>query len=305
MAAIAVLVVLAGCGREEAPPGTHSGPPAAAPPAANAPEARPSPPPSAANAPPEPASAPSAATRVALVIDDLGQRLGGADGQLLELPVPLTVAVLPGRPHSQAIAARVGAGAGQGEAARRELYLHLPMQPEGYPQVDPGPDALLVGLEPGEVAARLERALSSVPGAIGVNNHMGSAATADTLLMAALMTALRARGLHFLDSLTTPHSVAWRAARQAGVPWARNRLFLDVDHTDEAAVSARLSELVAVARRSGQAIGIAHPHAASAAVLAREIPRYQEEGVSFVTVSELTVTPAATVTQTTGAGDDR
>lgn len=246
--------------------------------------------------------------RVALVIDDLGQRVTGADAALLALPVPLTLAVLPGRPHSRAIAALAAGRHGSDEPARRDLFLHLPMEPEGYPGVDPGPGALLLGQAPAEVAARLEQGLAAVPGAIGVNNHMGSAATADTLLMAALMAALEVRGLRFLDSLTTPRSVAWRAARRAGVPCARNRLFLDVDHTDEAAVSARLAELVAVARRSGQAIGIAHPHPATAAVLTREIPRYVEDGVRFVTVSELmtavTTTAAATDTsETTNTSD--
>jgi polysaccharide deacetylase 2 family uncharacterized protein YibQ len=161
------------------------------------------------------------------------------------------------------------------------------MQPLDYPATNPGPGALLVGLDPAEVILRLDTALASVPGARGVNNHMGSAATADPALMATLMGALGERGLLFLDSLTTPHSVAWREARAAGLPVLRNRLFLDVDHLDEAAISARLAELVGVARASGQAIGIGHPHAATAAVLARELPDYMAAGVRFVTVSEL------------------
>lgn len=234
--------------------------------------------------------------RVALVIDDLGQRLDGPDAALLALPVPLTLAVLPGRPHSRAIAALAG--------QRRDLFLHLPMEPQGYPDIDPGPGALMLGQTPAEIAGLLEHGLASVPGAVGVNNHMGSAATADTLLMAGLMAALEVRGLRFLDSLTTPRSVAWRVARRAGVPCARNRLFLDVDHTDEVAVNARLAELVAVARRTGQAIGIAHPHPVTAAVLTREIPRYVQEGVRFVTASEL-MTPAPAAVEAPGAGHGR
>jgi len=120
-----------------------------------------------------------------------------------------------------------------------------------------------------------------------VNNHMGSAATADSLLMDALMAEIDRRGLRFLDSLTSPRSVAYQAARAAGVPALRNRLFLDVDHQDEAAITASLEALIASARARGQAVGIGHPHAATAAVLARELPRYAAEGVRFVTVSEL------------------
>lgn len=229
----------------------------------------------------------AAGPRVALVIDDLGQRLTGPAAELLALPVPLTLAVLPGLPHSREVAAQAARGIDEPTAARRELLLHLPMQPLDYPATDPGPGALLVGMDPVEAVARLDRALAAVPGATGVNNHMGSAATADSLLMSVLMEALAARGLRFLDSLTTPHSVAAQAARRAGVPCARNRLFLDADPADEATISARLAELVAVARHAGSAIGIGHPHAATAAVLAREVPRLEAEGVRFVTVSEL------------------
>ncbi len=259
---------------------------------------------------------------VALVIDDWGQRLGGPPAEILAVPLPLTLAVLPGLPRSREVAAlatplvlpavaaaadttgvsgesrrrRRAAGcpvevcltpAAAAPVARREVFLHLPMQPLGYPGTDPGPDALLVGLEAEAVGERLDRALRSVPGARGVNNHMGSAATADSALMGALMDELGRRGLRFLDSLTTPRSVAWQAARSAGVPALRNRLFLDVDHQDEAAITASLAALIAVARERGQAVGIGHPHAATAAVLARELPRYAAEGVRFVTLSEL------------------
>lgn len=258
---------------------------------------------------------------VALIIDDWGQRLDGAARQILDLPVPLTLAVLPGLPHSREVAALAtslalpaddkdpGAAGSSAEPARgrsaagcpvelrlatatapearREIFLHLPMQPQGYPQTNPGPDALLVGMAEADLVRRLDLALAQVPGARGVNNHMGSAATADLPLMSNLMAQLHARGLRFVDSLTTPRSVAYRAARDAGVPAARNRLFLDVDYKDQVAIAKNLAALVAVARKTGQVVGIGHPHPATAEVLVRELPRYAAAGIRFVTVSEL------------------
>lgn len=257
---------------------------------------------------------------IALIIDDWGQSLGAPQRTLLDLPLPLTLAVLPGLPHSREVAAlatplvlppvasartsggrdlaalRRDAGCpvelslGPAPAAgplRREILVHLPMQPVDYPATDPGPGALLVGMGRDEVRQAVDHALAAVPGARGLNNHMGSAATADRPLMDLLMAELHERGLRFVDSLTTPRSVAYRAAREAGVPALRNRLFLDVDHQDEAAITAALATLVAAAREGGRAVGIAHPHPATAAVLARELPRYAAAGVRFVTVSEL------------------
>ena len=54
--------------------------------------------------------------------------------------------------------------------------------------------------------------LGSVPYSDGVNNHMGSRATADAALMARVMKVLRERNLFFIDSRTTASSAAVTAA---------------------------------------------------------------------------------------------
>jgi hypothetical protein len=121
----------------------------------------------------------------------------------------------------------------------------------------------------------------------GVNNHMGSAATSDTPTMRNLMSVLKNKDLIFVDSLTTARSVAYAEAVRADVPAARNRIFLDYDNENEAAIATNLRRLVNSARSSGLVVGIGHTHPATAAVLEREIPRLLREGVRFVTVSEL------------------
>lgn len=253
---------------------------------------------------------------VAIIIDDWGQALTGPQAVILALPQPLTLAVLPCLPHSAEIAALAtgldlpGADGGPDASlaaggvppspagatarpipatARREIFLHMPMRPIDYPESNPGEPVLETGLDPAEVERRLARSLATVPGARGVNNHMGSAATADPELMSVLMAGLARRHLLFVDSLTSPASVAYGEARRAGVPALRNRIFLDVDRTSEEAIAANLAALVAAARAQGSAVGIAHPYIATADVLARELPRYEAEGVRFVTISELMV----------------
>jgi len=170
---------------------------------------------------------------------------------------------------------------------RREIMLHLPMQPQGYPATDPGPKAVLVGMSAAEIRDRLNDALASLTNVTGVNNHMGSAATSDLPTMSTLMSLLRERDLFFVDSLTSARSVAYHEAVRAGIPAARNRIFLDYDSENEITIAANLAQLVRSARSAGFAVGIGHPHRATAAVLAREIPRLMKEGVRFVTVSEL------------------
>jgi polysaccharide deacetylase 2 family uncharacterized protein YibQ len=262
---------------------------------------------------------------VAVVIDDWGYGKTEATRLLRDLPVPLTMAVLPGLPYSREfalsktdlvlppgeleLAAGVRQSAAEGRlerlaagclvevsaarerdrpgSRRREILLHLPMEPQGYPETDPGSQAVMVGMSRAEIETRLERALAALDRVTGVNNHMGSAATSDRATMQNLCEALQGRGLLFLDSLTTARSVAYEVARESGLPALRNRIFLDYDNEDEEKIAAHLEKLVDAARSSGFAVGIGHPHRATARVLAREIPRLAAEGVVFVTVSEM------------------
>lgn len=263
---------------------------------------------------------------VALVIDDWGYNRSDAAGRILDLPVPLTLAILPGLSYSRHYSLQrtelvLPAAANAGDegdlrrvrrtlgcpvevavrtgpvkvpARRRETILHLPMEPESYPEADPGPRALRLGMDRAQVAERVDEALAGLPGVSGVNNHMGSAATGDARLMADLMAVLAERGLYFIDSVTSARSVAWEEARRAGLPTEQNRIFLDYDNEDAGRIAANLDRLVRSARRTGFALGIGHPHPATADVLARELPRLEAEGVRFVTVSEYLALRGAT-----------
>jgi len=230
---------------------------------------------------------------VAILIDDWGYSRSEACRSILELPAPVTMAVLPGLSYSRYFALKgtelaLPAGAqARLLRRRREIMLHLPMEPQGYPETDPGPRAIMKGMDPTMVAARLDEALETLTNVTGVNNHMGSAATSDPETMALFMAALKERDLFFVDSLTSARSVAYAEAVKAGLPAARNRIFLDYDNEDESKIKANLEALVRSARSSGFALGIGHPHRSTAAVLAREIPRLAAQGVRFVTVSEM------------------
>ncbi len=240
-------------------------------------------------APPE-VSAQRAQTkaRVGIVIDDLGRDVSTVEALLAigapgasaarETPaVQLSYAVLPFESHTaQVIAALRRHGA--------EILLHLPMDPEG--RSDPGPGALTVGMSKRELTAATEAALAAVPGAVGVNNHMGSRLTAERSAMRALLAVVERHGLYFLDSRTSAESVGFEVARQAGVPAAARDFFLD-DELGPSEIAAQFARLLSRAREEGAAIAIAHPHPSTLAVLAEEIPRAAAAGFEFVPVSYL------------------
>jgi polysaccharide deacetylase 2 family uncharacterized protein YibQ len=168
----------------------------------------------------------------------------------------------------------------------KEVLLHLPMEPEGYPRVRPGPGVVLRSQSEEEIVRTLERDLESVPGASGINNHMGSAATADTRVMRAVATVLARRGLFFVDSRTTGSTVAGDEARAARVPSVSRRVFLDAVATPDA-VGRAFNELLRRAREEGSALAIGHPNPATLSVLERELPLLRGKGVELVPVREL------------------
>jgi polysaccharide deacetylase 2 family uncharacterized protein YibQ len=217
------------------------------------------------------------AARLAIVLDDAGASTEIV-GQVERLPLAVAVAVLPNAAHSAEVARALG-------AEGREVLLHMPMEPVTNHGPGPGEGAVEVGLPPAEVRARLERALRVVAAARGVNNHMGSRATADAPTMRDVMAVLADRGLYFLDSRTTSETVAERVARECGVPVLRRDVFLDVV-TEPDAVRRALEEAVARARSQGSAVAIGHVHPLTLEVLAVELPRLGD-GVRLVRPSQL------------------
>ena len=262
---------------EEPAPAPSSPPPTPAPPV--------EPPPIYEEFPPEPTPAPTAvepvpvapgAARVALVIDDLGRSLQDLD-RLEAFGVPVSYAVLP----FETLTAEVAA-----EISRRghELLCHLPM--EASTGANPGPGALLQGLPRRELAQRTRAALAAVPGAVGVNNHMGSSLTADAVALKPVLQVIKKRDLFFLDSRTSAESVGYREARRLGIPAAQRQVFLDGDPSPEA-IRTQFHRLLAEARRSGAAIAIGHPYPSTLSILPGEIRQARDLGYEFVPVSYL------------------
>jgi polysaccharide deacetylase 2 family uncharacterized protein YibQ len=235
---------------------------------------------SAALPQPAPPSTASPAGLLAIVVDDWGYNLGPLAMRLLQLDVPLTMAILPELAYSKRALAEV---LGHGKVP----LLHLPMQPERVEELGAGTPAVMVGMPAAEIRTLVLRLLDGLPGVVGVNNHMGSEATRHGPEMLAVMRALDERGLFFLDSLTTPASVAYDAARQAAIPALRNDIFLDRETQDPQVVEQRLRWLIERARERGQAIGICHVNAASVQILEQVLPQLRDGEVRAVTLTDL------------------
>ena len=221
--------------------------------------------------------------RLVVVIDDMGySRSLGL--RTIELAHSLTLAFLPSAPHTDELARR-------GFAAGKQIIVHLPMQPTT--EATNTAQTLSSGLSRHQFDATLRSALAAVPFASGANNHMGSALTAARRQMDWLMHTIATRhGWVFLDSRTSPRTVAVDAARAAGVAVTSRDVFLDNDR-DTMAIQRALRHAVSLARKRGAAVAIGHPHPETLSVLEQALPRLVTEGVRLVTLFELLRAKAA------------
>ncbi|HEV8436609.1 MAG TPA: divergent polysaccharide deacetylase family protein [Methylomirabilota bacterium] len=219
-----------------------------------------------------------AGPRVAVVVDQMGGRREVFEA-LRDLRRPVTLAMLPALPQAAPIAR---------EASRSgmEVLLDLPMEPYRYPQLDPGPGALLMSMPHDEIRRVVVRHLEALPGVVGVTNYMGSRLTEDRARMRAILEVLAARRLFLIDAYASNLSVAYDEAKEIGLRAARRQIIVDVGR-GERGERAGWDEVAGWAERRGHVIVMAGGHPLTARVLREYVPRWEARGIRLVPVSEL------------------
>jgi polysaccharide deacetylase 2 family uncharacterized protein YibQ len=220
---------------------------------------------------------PPTIARVAIIFDDAGGSREDLEA-IIALARPVTIAVLPGLRFSREVAERT-------RAAGLEVFLHLPFEADD-PTKAMGPGGVAGTMTDAEIVATVRAGLASVPGAVGVNNHMGSKGTADERVMRAVLREVKARGLLWVDSRTSLQTVGARLAGEMGVPAAERQVFLDNEDAPEA-IRVQVARLIEIARRDGQAIAIGHAHRQTAQVLREMLGEFDRLGIELVPVSTL------------------
>ena len=201
-------------------------------------------------------AAPALAGKLAIVIDDFGYR-PQTENQVLALPAAISVAVLPNAPHAREMATKA-------HNIGHEVLIHLPMAPLSKQPLEK--DTLRPEMSSEEIERIIRDAYGKVPYAVGLNNHMGSAMTSSLFGMQKVMQALERYNLYFLDSVTIGNTQAMRAAQGTGVKVIKRKVFLD-DTQNEADIRYQFNRAIELARRTGSAIAIGHPHPTTVRVL--------------------------------------
>lgn len=215
--------------------------------------------------------------RLAIIIDDWGQQKYIED-DFLEMDIPLTVAVIP-------FLTRSAKDAGLAAAAGFDVLLHLPMEPDDASLANVA-GIVTTAMTDAEIKSAVSKALANVPSVVGVNNHMGSKATANERVMGVVLDELDKAQLFFLDSKTTANTVAAGIGDATGVPVLERNIFLD-GSSDISYIHGQLLAAAHLAKSKGYAIAIGHVRPNTAQALRESLAEIEELGVRLVRVSQL------------------
>jgi len=214
--------------------------------------------------------------QLVIIIDDIGNNYAQGNA-MVELDGPLTLAFLPHTPYASRLANKA-------YQQHKEIILHAPMG--NTVKAALGPGALTEDLTEAEFKQTLKKAIDSIPHIQGINNHMGSALTQDKKAMSWVMETLKQQRLYFIDSLTSPNSVAYQQAIQHQLPALRRHIFLDNDKSLEA-LTQQWNKALRIANKTGRAILIGHPYPESHAFLAKQLPKLAAQSIELVPASQL------------------
>jgi hypothetical protein len=182
--------------------------------------------------------------QLGLVIAGVGLNQADSEAAIRSLPGGVTLAISP---YAQNTAKLLAAA----RLAEHEYLLAIPMEPQGFPLNDPGPQALMANLPPEQNHVRLGWALSRIAGYVGATGALGSlrgerfASLPEQ--MNTVLFELGRRGLLYVDPRpgTPPPHV-----------WGRS-IDLVIDEPPTAiAIDDKLAQLVRLARENGSALGL-------------------------------------------------
>lgn len=219
--------------------------------------------------------------RLAIIIDDFGNDMKGTD-EILDLPVKLTVAVMPFLRTSERDARKA-------HEKGHDVIIHMPMEPkQGKPEWL-GPGAILSNMTDREVREKVEAAIKNVPHAVGINNHMGSKVTGDKRIMGVILDVCKEHGLFFVDSKTNYRSVVGELCEERGLPQLYNDIFLDDVHTVNH-VTTQLRKVQERLQQQEACVTIGHVGVGglmTAEALKRQIPEMRKRGIRFVGMQDV------------------
>ena len=193
--------------------------------------------------------------KLVIIIDDVVSK--SQKDKILNIGYPITMAFLPpnGVQKESAIIAQ----------NLPFHMIHFPMQAsKNFKNIEV--NTLNISDSYETIEARVKQLRVLYPNATYTNNHTGSVFTENYEAMDKLFRALKKYNFIFVDSRTTPNSVAKELSIKYQMPYIVRDTFLDNDRSFTA-IQNQLKDAIRVAKKQGFAIAIGHPYEVTFQVL--------------------------------------
>ena len=177
----------------------------------------------------------------------------------------------------------------QARTQHHEIVLGIPMEPENYPRVNPGPGTLLVNMPANRIVNDTRRYIRDAGELVAVTNLLGSFATQDEPFITAFYRVLKDANLPFLHTSPVPRAVCKPLASQLGVAYDEPDRELDAEtraKKPDALVRA-WKEALTYAGRHGHAIVFVRVTPMSATWLKSALTEKGLEGAQLVPLSSV------------------
>ena len=219
------------------------------------------------------------ANRVAIVIGGFGISQTGTQQAIQKLPAGITLAFSPfGNSLNRWGQSAIKDG--------HEIALQLPMEPLGYPTVDPGEHTLTVDGIGGENLKNLRWSLGRMTNYPVVLNYLGAGFSGRDQALRPVLREMNARGLAYLDDGSVQASLATEIAQDIRMPHASGNLVIDAAR-DPRRVKAQLEAVELLARNRGFAIATATAFPETINAVAEWAEAAGKRGILIVPLSTL------------------
>lgn len=189
------------------------------------------------------------ANRVAIVVGGLGISQTGTKKAIADLPSNITLGFSP---FGNSLQRWMQLSRKEGH----EVVLQLPLEPLGYPTVDPGPRTLISGNTLGQNISNLRWSLGRMTNYPLVMNYLGAGIAGQPELIKPVLEEIEKRGLAWLDDGSVQLSKSIDIAEEIGLPHATGSIVLDSVREPEK-IEAQLNILGLLAKKRGFAIATA------------------------------------------------
>lgn len=221
--------------------------------------------------------APTASIRIAIVVGGLGLSQSGSKSAIEQLPADVTLAFAP---YGNSIRRWMQKARSDGH----ELLMQVPMEPVGYPQINPGKNTINTASTPEENVKSLHWTMGRMTNYVGMMNYLGAKLNADPEALYAPLSEIANRGLLYLDDGSAFSSTAGKVAKQVSLPFVQGNIIIDDGRTIRD-IDKNLAALEKLARRNGKAVGIASAFPLSVRQITSWIKKARKRGIDFVPIS--------------------